>query len=195
MSTFETQPGLKLSTVRVPDAGTEVLLSKEERALQTRLLSSPETFPEAFKSFLTNWMAVNGPLISSSQVVGGVSGAIESYVAASDACSDTDYADLANEGPKFTGLRDGSYLFIFGANYTSAAGGDGFMAPSFNGSAASDTDAAFEQPSSANRFCIMRGLIERLDNDNNNTVTWQYRVSSGTNAFGSRWAVGMRVGN
>ena len=55
--------------------------------------------------------------------------------------------------------------------------------------------SACGQPSSANRFCIMRGLIERLDNDNNNTVTWQYRVSSGTNAFGSRWAVGMRVGN
>lgn len=196
MSQFMPDPaqGQRLKPVRVPERGTESLLSPEELELQRRLFSSVETLPDKFKSWSIEYPAVNGLPIPASQIQGFAQyTAIQSQVLASESTSSTSYTNLTTTGPEVTGLSDGEYLLIFGCVFDSS-GGDGHMSPSINGSTPSDNDAAYQQPSSANRFNMVRAVTKSLANNNNNTITMQYKVTSGAQVFKNRWFIVLRTG-
>lgn len=182
--------------VKVPQKGIETLLSPEELQLQQRLFSAPETLPDAFKSWVVNYIAVNGSPIPPSQVLGlRSSRAVQSQILTSESTASTTYTDLATVGPTISGLSDGTYLLTFGCIFNSAAGGDGYMSVSSNAATPSDNDAAFANASAAGRFNIVRAVLVTLSNQNNNSVNMQYRVTSGTNSFRYRWLIAQRVGN
>ena len=181
--------------VKVPDKGIETPLTPQEIELQRRLLGSPETFPDKLKSWLVEYVAVNGALIPSSQIQGfSQLTPIQSQVLTNEGTSSTSYTNLATTGPEVTGLADGTYLLIFGAVFDSS-GPDGYMSPSVNGASPSDNDAAFQQPAAANRFNIARAVTKSIANNNNNTITMKYRVTSGAPSFKYRWMVALRTGS
>jgi hypothetical protein len=119
----------------------------------------------------------------------------QSNVNADESTSSVTYTDLGTVGPTITGLSPGRYLLIYGCIHDSSGGEDGFMAPSINGAAASDNDAAYSQAAAAGRFNISKASLQTLSGSNNNTVTMKYRVSGSTSNFKNRWLVCMKVAN
>lgn len=186
----------KQQAPRTPGRGPEAFLSKDEETFLARMLSYPESFPPKFKSWLTEYLAVNMQPIPSSLVQGGGATTVtQAQVLTSESTASTSYVNLATTGPTVTGLSDGNYLLLFGAQYDSPAAGAGYMSPSINGSTPSDNDGAIEDPRAANRFNISRAVTKTLANNNNNTVTMQYRSVSGTNSWAYRWLVVLKTGN
>lgn len=197
MSEFLPNAPVPTKPIRVPQPNTNTVLTPEELEGQRRFLSHPETFPDAFKAWLIDFIAVNGSLIPASQIHGWSQfNAIQSQVLASESTSSATYTNLSTTGPSITGLADGTYLLLFGAQYDSPAGNAGYMSPSINGATPDDNDAAVEDPRSANRFNIARAVVKTISNNNNNSITMKYKVpAAGSNSWAYRWLVVFRISN
>lgn len=178
----------------VSEAGN---LSRSDQQLWRKLNASVTDITPEFKAWLVDFILVNVvPQIPVSQLSGFRSfTSTHDEIPNAETISSTTYTDLATVGPQLTDLSDGSYSFLFGCNYSSSAGGDGYMALSVNGAAPSDALAAYIRPSVANRYNLVRGVEMTIKSGAANTVKAQYRVSSGTNGFESRWLIGQRTGN
>ena len=180
------------ATFRIPSHGGDFLSVDEEQFLH-RILSSPESFPIKFKSWISEYVAVNMQPIPVSLLSGSQVSLAQNQVLTSESTSSTSYVDLSTTGPKISNLADGEYLLIFGCHYDSTGGGPGYMAPSVNGDAAHDDFSAYVNPVSAQRSPLVRAVQKKFAGNNNNMVTMKYRVGSGTNTFSSRWIVLMKV--
>ena len=191
-----------MSTIEQPGENPEEdkYLSQEERDQLRRLLSQPAEFPREFGAWIQEYFSVNGS-ISQSQVQGlAALGVFSDYVAseAGEVTAFTTYGDLATPGPVLFGLRDGRYIFLYGAQtvITSGSNDHAILSPSFNGVPASDTDSALAYlPAVQNHHTPMTARLKTLTNGNN-TVVMKYRTNTGASiAFLRRWLIGIRYGN
>lgn len=160
------------------DAQPDFLTPQERAALQ-RQLSYPEDLPKKFKSWILQHIAVNGLDIPVSQLH-GFTGFQPRVATASDTTStgNSAYTDLG--GPELTDLESGTYLILHGFNSSNPSNpadpGIGLAAPSVNGAAASDTDAAMcEGEFQSSMFYKLASLSEP-----NNSVKLMYRMQGGT---------------
>jgi hypothetical protein len=148
------------------------------------LVSSPLFFPQEFKHWLSDFVAVGIPMIPYSHIFGShvnIARSIES-VSASESTTAAGYKDLTTVGPEITELADGKYLVAYGAtsrDYTSI---------SINGSTPVDTDAIYGHE--FNPAAAFMKVISVKEN-NLNTLKLQYK---GTRVFSFRWLFAMRIG-
>lgn len=148
------------------------------------LVSEPLHFPQEFKNWLGDFVAVGIPMIPYSHIFGSHINIARStvYVSTSESSTATGYKDLATVGPQITNLADGKYLIAYGAL------GRDRTSISINGSTPSDDDSIFGHefaPASA----FMK--IVSVQENNQNTLKVQYK---GTRAFSNRWLFAMRIG-
>lgn len=194
--------------VKVPETATSdaVLLSQQEAELARRILGNPAYFPEAFKSWVVQYMAVNQQLIPKSLIQGSLFGSSNvAEVATQESTSSASYTNLSTTGPQLTGLADGTYLLLFGAVvYDVANEFAGLMSLSYNGSTATDADSllvsySVSEGAAVERLGVSasRAVLKSLANDNNNTVTAKYKSDSGGGSvdFYYRWLIALKVGN
>lgn len=176
-------------------------LTPEERTQLQRLFSSPEEFPREFGAWIKAYMEVNGEVLRS-QVVG-----LQRFTAKQDVDSTTSggtiaastYGNLtpATEGVALSGLSEGTYLIMFGAEMgAGVAGKTCYMSISVNGAAAVDGDAVFYYNGPGPSFSsagVMRATLKTLSLPNN-TITAKYRSQDTTTCtFIGSWLVALRI--
>jgi hypothetical protein len=175
-------------------------LTADERANMTRVLSSPEEFPELFGSWIAEYVALNGKV--QPHQIQGLSRLIPhaaSVTADEGRFWEDAYGDVATVGPTLEGLGRGTYLVITSAEVLhQEASVNSRMSVSINGAAPSDDNAvSFFTTSGVNRYPIRRYLLLTLPLPSN-TLRLQYKRigkgSSGAN-FRNRYIVAIRVGN
>lgn len=157
--------------------------SQEVRGAAEKVLGNPILFPDEFKTWLSDFVATNVPLIPFSHIFGARLNTARSgqYVATSESTTSAAYTDLATVGPQVTNLSDGTYLIVYGAESRSR------YSVSINGAAASDDDSI---------YCVeavvpaARAKISSLKNNNANTICMKYINGS----FKNRWMVVVRIG-
>lgn len=150
-----------------------------------KLLSRPILFPDEFKTWLTDYVGTNIPMLPFSQLFGARINVARSgdYIPTSEAGSSaTSYVDLATIGPQLTNLADGSYLVMYGVS------GRDRTSISVNGSTPSDDDSLYGQEAGPQSS---RQKIVSLKNNNQNTIKLQYK---GTRNFSKRWLTVVRLG-
>lgn len=205
MSDYSPEIPYGQKAVKVPPAGVEVLLSPEETQSVIRFLSNPAVFPDAFKSWIVQYIALNGEQIPRSQIVGG--GNLPNKTAEVDTFQSTTsatYTNLSTTGPEITGLSDGTYLVQHGCTMDCVSETwSGYQSLSYNGSTAVDGDAVIQgftvTGGAATEKLIVTGsrsIIKSLANDNNNTITAKYKSGAGhTVNFYYRWVIAIKLGS
>lgn len=195
---------LYLSSTRlVPQKGDDPFLSREEVAFQQRMLRNVQSFPQEFWTAVIQKVALDGEPVPQSQIQGLASFnvTVANAVAALETTSATAYTDLSTVGPQLTGLRNGLYIVLFGAQMnisdtTEAAR----VSLSINSASASNNEvlALAQSPGSGAALAIStsRASSLTLSNDNNNSVKMVYKTDSGTSCgFSLRWMLAIRYGN
>lgn len=195
---------LPTSPVKVPGKGSPetIVLSTEEQQLATRLLGNPNYFPEAFKSWLVQYMALNSEQIPRSQIQGlSQFSARYASVNTNESRSSSSYGDLTTVGPELTELSDGIWIFLYGAEFRAISDGTDYAADmgiSINGDAVSTDDAIHQGMDGIIGVEMMtsRAVYKTLANENNSTVTCKYK-SNGVDTFEwrYRWLIGLKAGN
>lgn len=176
-------------------------LTDKERELLSKMFSNPLLFPREFKSWISNYLALNGLDIPISQIQGFTSfSANLSEVATNEslAAGTTTYSNLATVGPELTGLPDGQYLIGYGCNASrDTQQRTLYYSPSFNGAAASDNDAAQVDTNTTDYVTLVRFTTETLDAGGNNSITMKYRQSGASTvaSYKNRWLVCLRIAN
>lgn len=172
----------ELAATPVKDVVTTTL-PEETRQTLDGLIGKPIFFPQEFKNWLMDYVAVNIPLIPYGQILGARQNTGRSGVSitASESTASTSYTDLATVGPQLTNIADGTYLIMYGVRCRARA------SISINGAAASDDDSIWGEEASP---AATRMKIVSLSNNNANTVKMVYE--SGT--FSHRWLSIMRLG-
>jgi hypothetical protein len=169
----------------------QVNLSDREIQTLDKLLSAPIFFPDAFKTWLTDFVATNIPQIPYSHFLGAQANLARSAdaVSASQSTTSSTYTDLTTAGPSLALLGDGTYLVFFGS---SLDGQGAYCAVSVNGATPSDDDALHEAEIGVSGG---RAVFVTLKNSGNSTLTMKYRKEGGANAtFANRWMSVLRVG-
>lgn len=184
--------------IRTPSKGPDAFLSRDEETFLTRMLSYPESFPPKFKSWLTEYLAVNMQPIPRSQVQGlsqfGITAATP--VLTAETTTSTTYTDLATAGPTITGLSDGQYLLFYTAAMFNSAGASSAMNVRLNSTDPTNDDNAALSNAGANGVSVISLSVADLRNSNNNTVTAKYRVNSAsTGTFFYRRMFALKIGN
>ncbi len=180
----------------MPEIGA-VDLTEEDRGRIDNWLSSPIGFPDEFKDWLLDFLAVNIPPIPISQFVGFVqTKAHYDAVPANEYLGIAAYGDLATPGPQLTGLANGRYIFFFGG-FLNGIGGlwDGYMALSINGATPSNSDALYKDSGSSFGWVGTFMIDRSLASNDNNSVKALYKRTAGTissPSWGSRWLVAIR---
>lgn len=175
-------------TTLLPDIGDP--LTDEERKRVDMLLSTPLFFPDALKTWATDWFATNIPLIPYTQFLGARLNIAKSgnFIVTGEATASGTYTDLATVGPTISGLVDGDYLIAFGA-WMSGQGA--WVSRSINGAAASD-DFGINESDSV--LAAARADIVNLKNNNVNEIKLKYRRDGGASpTFARRWIVAVRI--
>lgn len=155
------------------------------RLAASSLMSHPLHFPDEFKDWMADMIAVNIPMIPFGHVFGSRINIARSgdYIVTSEACSTTaTYSDLATVGPQIVNLSNGKYMIFYGCLTR------GKMAPSINGAAPSDDDCIDANETIAP---MSRAIVRSLTNNNVNTIKMQYKE---TQNFSHRWLVVVRIG-
>ena len=185
--------------------GPEAFLTGEERKDLQRMLSYPEDLPPKFKTWISEWIAINGLSIPISSIVGfqrfedqlaaqdaAIAAAAVTLESALDSSDDsttsTSYVDLG--GPSLAGLTAGQYVLLYGCRVQSNNTVVHYYSPSINGAAASDADAL--QGRGPLIASLARAKITTLTEGS--TIAMRYRVDTSTGGFGDRWIVAVRVG-
>jgi hypothetical protein len=147
---------------------------------------------------LAFWIEQRGLHIPVTQLIGFSQFTAQAapFISSSESTTSTAYTALATAGPAITGLSDGRYLVMYGALISTSSGGDrSIMSLSYNGAAASDSDAC--ESRDTNLSSVSRTTTATLAGGGNNSITAKYRSSVGTSTatFASRWLVALRYGN
>jgi hypothetical protein len=177
-------------------------LTPDERKALSRQLGYPEDIPKKFKTWMLDYIAVNGLDIPVSQLHGFTGFkpriAISNSTAATQATSWTDLG-----GPELEGLASGSYLILFGyANSTATFDGSyatGQVGVSING--ADPTSNIIYSTEGTNEYFYKTYYYAATveGNGDNNTVGLRYKLSSQTGAqdrdWDGAWLVAIKTGN
>jgi hypothetical protein len=157
-------------------------LTEEQRTDMQQKLSAPILFPKEFKQWLTDYVAVNIPLIPYSQIFGSHLNLARSgdTILASESRTAAGYGDLTTVGPQVQNLAPGTYLVLYGAFGRAKA------SISINGAAASDNDS-FSVTEASNAGA--RGRFLSLPNDIN-SICMKYQPGT----FANRWLFVIRLG-
>ena len=148
-----------------------------------------------FLGQLRTWLEQNPPAIPVTQIIGFSQFSVQpaTTISTNESTSSTSYGALTTPGPVLSGLPDGKYVFLFGANAVMTAAGQGLMVLKINSVAPVDADSL--QTQSTASTSLARAIVSTLSGGGNNTVTAQYRVSASTCTFGSRWLIALRIAN
>lgn len=183
--------------VRTPARGDDVFLSPEENAFVQRILSRPESFPQAFWSAVIQKVALDGQPIPQSQISGSrrIPVSPATTINTPESTTSTTYTNLATVGPTIEGLSNGTYFLLFSASMAISGAVDFcFMAVMANATAIpNDNDAVATSSTAA--FTHTGFAVVVLDANNNNTLTVKYRTNSGTSLFSSRRMIALKIGN
>ena len=191
MSSFES--GTPLDKARADEGLTsfdqKVAGALEKPVVQILLLN-------AFKEYMVQYLALNQPPLSISQVFGFEQFTAQSAtpVLTEETTASVTYTDLATAGPTLTGLPDGQYVIFFGSSVdNSDAAGASIVSVQINATGASDDDRTGGTGTVA--VNATRGVVKTLNAGGNNSITMKYRVGAGTGTFGLRWMFALRSGN
>ena len=174
------------------------ILTPEQRGQIDEFLGSPIKYPEEFKQWLTDYLAVNVPPIPVSQLL-GYKGTLARYdhLVTTETLSSptTTWTDLGTVGPEIDKLADGVYWAAWGC-YVAANGGavTNRMGLSVNGADPS-TYAESTGVSTAKNMWRATQLLVKSGTDNN-TVTAKFYTDpiTGTGGdFAKRWMALMRI--
>jgi hypothetical protein len=191
---------LPTKPIQVPSKGSPetIVLSAEEQQGVSRMFGNPAYFPEAFKSWIVQYMALNGEPIPQSQVQGlaplSVSGEkIPATGDASETTTSTTYTDLSTVGPSLQ-VGAGKYALIFGCHCFSSTSSHGAgMSLSVAGATAVDADSV--SMSGTGGISITRVLMTDLSGPSNAIVAKYRAVTGSTATFYRRFLVAIRYGN
>ncbi len=170
-------------------------LTEKEVDQLHRLISTPIFFPKEFKTWITDFVATNIPMIPFSQVFGSKLNVGKSavFIAPREApVSPGSYGELTTEGPKITGIVKGSYLIFFGATED---GGFPNMAPSINADTPSDNESIRGQGNAFPGHSGSRAVKKTLPLESNNTVEMLYKNGDANDRWAKRWMTLIRVGS
>lgn len=162
-------------------------------------LGHPLEFPPEFKQWLADYVALQTPPLPISQVFGfQLQRARTATVDTSETTTSTSYTNLATTGPTLSGLANGWYLLVFGADASgTTASAAPRMSPEINGVAASDADScslATLFNDTAALTSNLRVLMVHLNvAGGNNEVVMKYRVAAGTGRFQFRFLHAIKV--
>ena len=166
-------------------------LTEADKESLTKLLGSPLDFPQPFKDWLQDYVALQLPLIPYKNFLGAKLNIAKSsaYIAASEGTLSATYTDLTTVGPTITGLVDGQYVFLYGAHVN--ANDLAWFSISINGAAASDDQGAM----TSWQATLVRAHLATVKNANSNSVQMKYRNGHGgtTKSFSNRWLAAIRV--
>lgn len=169
-------------------------MSEKDLELLKKLLSHPLHFPDEFKDWLGDFVAQTIPKLPISHVYGFKLewAKVATTVSTQQSPSTPNvYVDLATVGPELEGVSDGFYIVGFGAfTEEDGSGIENWMAPSFNGAEPSDDDAAH---AAFGTRPVSRVVLTDLRNDNNNTITMQYKADGTAISWENRWMIAMKV--
>lgn len=166
-----------------------------DRRVWRALAKGGQWLPKEHKSYMVDYLSMNQPLIPVSQLVGFDRFTAQlANVLTDENTTSTSYVNLTTTGPSLSGLSEGAYIVLFGAQCVPGAGEQGAMSVSVNGAAASDDDAAF---SSATNATLCRALAVTLTDPTSNEIVTKYRTNVGGAAtrFLRRWIIALRYAN
>ncbi len=160
-----------------------------------KFLADPiSNLPPEFTKWLEDFQALNIPQIPISQIVGftGFVGKFNKVTTAvSESTGSTAYVDLATPGPMLTGLADGTYFFLYGAEVFDSPGFSAELTLSMNSGTPAPGDLATAASGIALGF-----TTATLKNNNDNSVRMVYATSGGgTASFNRRALFGLRLAN
>lgn len=146
------------------------------------------------------WLEQNPPAIGISNVLGFSQFTAQmSVVANNETRTSSTYGDLTHAGPALTGLPDGKYVMLWGAN---AAGNPSVsnaqMAVSVNGGTAPNGDHTLVAiTSSLGVTAVMIADTVTLAAGGNNSITAKYASSdnASTCTWNNRWLIALRYAN
>lgn len=151
---------------------------------------------DQLSSYILDYIQVNNLLLPISQIVGfsQFTAQIATPITTNETTGSTSYVDLTTTGPTLSGLSDGAYVFLFGAEAKNSTGGDGaVMSLSYNGSGALDSDSALVTDTN---FATIVGFATATLTSGANTVTAKYRADvGGTANFQRRKLLALRYAN
>lgn len=160
------------------------LTQEQQRTMET--MGAAIFFPQEFKDWMVNMVAVQIPLIPFSQILGAKLNLARSAdaIATSEAVTGSVYVDAATPGPLLTNIANGKYIIFYGAHVPNG----GKASPSINGSTPSDDNAI---TSISTGGAGARGKLVTLTSNNLNSVKLQYKAGGN---FRNRWLVAWRIG-
>lgn len=179
------------------------MLAPEERENAQKLLKQPMEFPQEFKEWTRDFLAVNMPWIPISQILGyrdsrvryDVVNTIEEVTSAF--APERQWNDLV-ETPAITGLADGTYWIAWGGMMYEA-GGVGNCDPLRIGISINDatpTEWVTFWGNADQGYPGSRAGVYTLSNNDNNKVDQQYWWSLNAGAtfgFRDRWIATLRI--
>ncbi len=151
---------------------------------------------QTFKEYMVQYLALNQPPLSIDQIFGFSQFTAKSdFVVTNQNTTSATYTDLATVGPSITGVADGQYLLLFGAQMlTSDAASNARMAVSVNAATPVNDDSCSVQATVSTM--AFRGVLKSLDTGGNNTLTAKYLSENGvaTATFLRRQLFALSVG-
>jgi hypothetical protein len=186
------------------------MLDQDGRANIQALLSDPINIPDEFRHWLLDWLTINLPPIPVSQI-SGYKGTLARVSVVNDQeqvdsawHAERDWTDLPSDGPRITGIADGTYFAAYGCQCDSGPHNSGIGAWNDGRVGASINDAdpptywAYTAPMGADGgYPVWRAhTIDVTGGGNNNDVSlkYYYDLASGAVAtFLNRWLVLIRV--
>lgn len=156
-------------------------------------LRHPILFPDEFKSWLQDWIAVNIPKIPVSQIFGFKIQSVKTgpEVATAQSTSSTSFTDLATVGPTVENLVNGFYVVMFGANRSTTPFDPGIiMGLSIDGAAPDTAQVANLNENNGGGIA----LVDLSGGDHQHTITAKYKVATaGTSTVSDRWMHALKV--
>jgi hypothetical protein len=172
-------------------------LTPAETETLKKVFSSPLDIPAEWKAWIVSYLEANPPQIPIAQIIGfsAFTATFADQPISNSITVANAWQTLANTGPDLLSLPKGSYVIIYGCNYDGSGGADGYMGYCVNG-ASVPTDYTFVQPTSAQRFNLMRANVIDLPNDSTpNTITFKYQATQVGPSFSKRWVIVLKYKN
>lgn len=168
-------------------------MADDEMVLAKKILRNPMLFPDAFNKWIADYVAVNAKMDLKHVFGYKLETVKHDRIAAQATTFSTSYDDLDDQvGPQLTGLRDGTYLVLFGAVRPPQSAPELYASLSVNGSTPTDDEAVWWGTISS--VGAGRAVVVDLRNDNDNSLVLKYRVISSANTnVHSRWIIAIKV--
>ncbi|HEY5990916.1 MAG TPA: hypothetical protein VIV12_31650 [Streptosporangiaceae bacterium] len=160
------------------------------------LLDQPDLLPDKFLSYMTDYLAVNQPLVPISQILGFTDfTANQATTSGTVTTTSTTYVALSG-GPTLSGLSDGNYLLLFGSQSSvSSAGQTALASPSVNGATPSDAVAAVSTDSTNEGSRVSAAIVALSAGANSVELKYRSNLGTSTAKFLGRWLIAIRFSN